>query len=163
MVQEHKSGLLSTDRPGGYSLRLLRTSVAPNHAGKYLSLLANNEATTKITVENVNVPGYTAKVDRVKYEAMKKAMFRVLPKKPQGLTQQEIRNAVLPFLPDRSSPATIESGGGRRRSSSTLRQKGLLFGTPKRNRFVGLVLDRRPCDSAKYCITLLLILEHILL
>ncbi|MFM9128624.1 MAG: DUF6958 family protein, partial [Candidatus Limnocylindrus sp.] len=28
----------------------------------------------KITVENVNVPGHTAKVDAEKYEAMKKAI-----------------------------------------------------------------------------------------
>jgi hypothetical protein len=31
---------------------------------------------------------------------MKKAMLKVLPKKPPGLMQQEIRKAVLPFLPE---------------------------------------------------------------
>jgi hypothetical protein len=53
----------------------------------------------KITVENVNVPGYTTRVDKAMYEAMKQAMWKVLPTKAPGLTQNEIRQAVVPHLP----------------------------------------------------------------
>ena len=70
--------------------------------------MAKSEAGSKIEVKNVNVPGYVTKVDKAKYEAMKKAMLKALPKRPPGLTQQEIRNAVLPFLPEAEFP-----GGGK--------------------------------------------------
>ena len=57
-----------------------------------------------IDVKNVNVPGYTHKVDAIKYEAMKEALLKVLPKKPPGLTQAEMRKAVVPHLPDDEFP-----------------------------------------------------------
>jgi len=71
-------------------------------------LMAKSEAATKVEVRNVNVPGYVTKVDRAKYEAMKKAMLKALPKKPPGLTQREIRDAVHPLLPEAEFP-----GGGK--------------------------------------------------
>jgi hypothetical protein len=70
--------------------------------------MAKSEAEPKIEVRNVNVPGYVTKVDSAKYAAMKKAMLRALPRKPPGLTQQEIRDAVLPLLPEAVFP-----GGGK--------------------------------------------------
>jgi len=70
--------------------------------------MAKSDAVEKIEVRNVNVPGYVTKVDKAKYEAMKKAMLKALPRKPPGLTQQEIRDAVLPFLPEAEFP-----GGGK--------------------------------------------------
>ena len=57
-----------------------------------------------IDVKNVNVPGYTHKVDAIKYEAMKEALLKVLPKKPPGLTQAEMRKAVVPHLPENEFP-----------------------------------------------------------
>ena len=59
---------------------------------------------SSIDVKNVNVPGYTHKVDAIKYEAMKKALLKVLPKKAPGLTQTEMRKAVVPHLPDDEFP-----------------------------------------------------------
>ena len=38
----------------------------------------------RVTVQNVNVPGHTVRLDATKYEAMKKAMLAVLPTKPPG-------------------------------------------------------------------------------
>jgi hypothetical protein len=38
----------------------------------------------KIVVENINIPGYTSRVDAVKYEAMRKALLQVLPDTPPG-------------------------------------------------------------------------------
>jgi hypothetical protein len=54
----------------------------------------------KITVENVNVPGITTQVSKAVYEAMQQAMWKVLPTKSPGLTQVEIREPVIPYLPE---------------------------------------------------------------
>lgn len=62
-----------------------------------------------VTVENVNVPGYTHQVDATKYAAMKAALLKVLPRKLPGLTQTEIRNAVLAHLPKDEFPGGAKS------------------------------------------------------
>lgn len=54
----------------------------------------SNDA-AKIVVRNINVPGWSAKVDAAKYEAMKNALLKILPKKSPGLTQTEIRHKVV--------------------------------------------------------------------
>ena len=48
----------------------------------------------KVVVGSVNVPKYSRALDAGKYAAMKKAMMKVLPKFPSGLTQTEMRLAV---------------------------------------------------------------------
>ena len=48
----------------------------------------------RIIVENVNVPGYTLEVDAAKYEAMRRVVLEVLPRRAPGLTQSEMRRAV---------------------------------------------------------------------
>jgi hypothetical protein len=68
------------------------------------------EAGDRVKVQNVNVPGYTARVDRHKYEAMKKALLKVLPKEAPGLTQAEMFKAVLPHLPDELFPGGAKAG-----------------------------------------------------
>ncbi len=40
---------------------------------------SQNKAEDRITIENVNVPGYTTRVDAGMYRAMCRAMLRVLP------------------------------------------------------------------------------------
>jgi uncharacterized protein (DUF2235 family) len=64
----------------------------------------------KITVENVNVPGRTTRVDATMYRAMHKAMWKVLPKQAPGLSQTEIREAVLPHLPQDLYPGGAKVG-----------------------------------------------------
>jgi len=64
----------------------------------------------KIVVENVNVPGYTTRVSKALYDAMLKAMWKVLPAKSPGLTQTEIREAVVPFLPEDLFPGGAKAG-----------------------------------------------------
>jgi hypothetical protein len=39
-------------------------------------------------------------VNAAKYQAMKDAMLRVLPKEAPGLTESEVREAVVPHLPE---------------------------------------------------------------
>ena len=44
----------------------------------------------KISVQNINVPGYSGKVDAEKYYAMKEALLAALPDNAPGLTQAEM-------------------------------------------------------------------------
>ena len=53
----------------------------------------------KITIKNVNVPGFSSQVSKVMYDAMLQAMLKVIPPAAPGLTQTEIRKAVIPHLP----------------------------------------------------------------
>ena len=53
----------------------------------------------KITISNVNVPGYTYTVSKGMYEAMLQTMWKVIPSVAPGMTQTEIRKAVLSYLP----------------------------------------------------------------
>jgi hypothetical protein len=57
-----------------------------------------------IDVKNPNVPGYSHKVDAKKYAAMKKALLAILQKKAPGLTQTEMRKAVVAHLPQDEFP-----------------------------------------------------------
>lgn len=77
-----------------------------------------------ITVENVNVPGKKARVNAAKYEAMKQAMLQVLPRQEPGLTQAEIREAVIPHLPDELFPGGSTAGWWAKTVQLDLEAKG---------------------------------------
>lgn len=64
----------------------------------------------KITMENVNVPGQTTRVNKVMYDAMLQAMWTVLPTCSPGLTQKEIYDAVIPHLPAELFPGGAKAG-----------------------------------------------------
>ena len=64
----------------------------------------------KVVVENVNVPGHTTRVNKAMYDAMKAAMWKVLPTTSPGLTQNEIREGVIPHLPDDLYPGGAKAG-----------------------------------------------------
>lgn len=64
----------------------------------------------KIAVENVNCPGQITNVDATKYAAMKRVLLKVLPKKPPGLSQKEMFEAILPHLPQDLWPNGEKSG-----------------------------------------------------
>ena len=74
------------------------------------SRAAERKGGERITVRNVNVPGYTARVDKSKYEAMKKALLKVLPKKAPGLTQAVMFKAVLPHMSEELFPSGAKAG-----------------------------------------------------
>jgi hypothetical protein len=67
-------------------------------------------ADEKVIVENVNVPGRTTRVDKAMYEAMRRAMWQVIPAKSPGLTQDEMRQAVVPHLPEDLFPGGAKAG-----------------------------------------------------
>jgi hypothetical protein len=85
-----------------------------------------SEGSDKITVENINVPGSTSRVNAAKYEAMKEAMLRVLPKGAPGLTQAEIREAVIPHLPDDLYPEGSTAGWWAKTVQLDLEAKGVV-------------------------------------
>ena len=64
----------------------------------------------KIEVQNVNVPGQTSRVDRAKYEAMRKALLVVLSDEKPGMSQAEFKEALLPLLPDDLFPGGATAG-----------------------------------------------------
>ena len=64
----------------------------------------------RISVENVNVPGYTHNVDARMYHAMLQALMQVLPKQPSGLTQAEMLAALIPHLPEELFPGGAKAG-----------------------------------------------------
>jgi len=80
----------------------------------------------RITVENVNVPGHTTRVRKDMYDAMKQAMWQVLPSKSPGLTQNEIREAVIPHLPDDLYPGGAKAGWWAKTVQLDLEAKGAL-------------------------------------
>ena len=88
--------------------------------------MAKTQEGSKIEVRNVNVPGYVTKVDKAKYEGMKKAMLKALPKKPPGLTQQEIRDAVLRLLPESEFPGGAKIGWWAKCVQLDLEARGLV-------------------------------------
>ena len=51
-----------------------------------------------IEVENINTPGKTSRVNAAKYRDMRQAIEQALPRATPGLNQNEIREAVKPFL-----------------------------------------------------------------
>jgi hypothetical protein len=64
----------------------------------------------KITIENVNCPGASSRVRKDMYEAMMKAMWKVFPSNSSGLTQAEIFEAVIPYLPEELFPEGAKAG-----------------------------------------------------
>jgi hypothetical protein len=61
-------------------------------------------------VQNIMSPGHIMQVDGIKYEAMRQALLKVLPRKAPGLTQAEMRNAVPAHLPDAEFPGGAKAG-----------------------------------------------------
>ncbi len=83
-------------------------------------------ATKKIVVENINHPGKTTSLDKAPYEAMKKAMLKVLPKQPPGLTPDEIYKTLLPLLPEHVFPGGAKAGWWAKCVQLDLEAKGLI-------------------------------------
>jgi hypothetical protein len=81
----------------------------------------------RVTVENVNLPGKTSRVNAAKYSAMKQAMLQVLPHGEPGLNQAEIREAVIPQLPDDLFPGGKTAGWWAKTVQLDLEAKGIVI------------------------------------
>ena len=81
----------------------------------------------RVVVENVNVPGYTSTLEAGKYHAMRNALLRALPASPPGLTQAEMFQAVLPYLPEELFPGGTKVGWWVKAVQLDLEAKGMLL------------------------------------
>lgn len=61
-------------------------------------------AAPKVLAENVNVPGYTHRVDATMYNSMRKAMLKMLPRKAPGMTQAEMWQTLAAYVPKNLFP-----------------------------------------------------------
>lgn len=64
----------------------------------------------RIVVENVNHPGATREVDAEYYEAVRDALFTILPIDPPGMTLDEIRRQLTEHLPEELFPGGRKAG-----------------------------------------------------
>lgn len=79
-----------------------------------------------VVVENINVPGRTTRVNAPMYHAMRRAMLEVLPFEAPGLTQAEIREAVVPHLPEDLYPGGAKAGWWAKSVQLDLEAKGIV-------------------------------------
>lgn len=70
----------------------------------------NTPGAGKILAQNVNVPGYTHPVDAVKYEAMRAAVLKMLPRKAPGMTQAEMWQGLAHYAPRKLFPDSGKIG-----------------------------------------------------
>jgi hypothetical protein len=84
----------------------------------------------RIEVENVNHPGLTARVDATKYAAMRSALLKALPARSPGLTQAEMQQAVLRYLPRAQFPGGAKAGWWAKTVQLDLEAKGLVKREP---------------------------------
>ena len=79
----------------------------------------------RVTVENVNVPGYTSTVDAAKYNEMRAALLKVVPTN-DGMTQGEMFDAVLPHLSETHFPGGAKRGWWVKCVQLDLEAKGIM-------------------------------------
>lgn len=80
----------------------------------------------KITIENVNHPGSTQRVDAKMYEAMKKAYLEATPASPPGLRIAEIEASLRPNLPQDLYPGGAKAGWWAKAVQLDLEAKGII-------------------------------------
>lgn len=91
---------------------------------------ANQPAATRsggrVLVENVNVPGRTTWLDKEMYSAMRRALLKALPAKAPGLTQTEMRRAVVAHLPQSLFPRGAKAEWWSKAVQLDLEAKGIV-------------------------------------
>jgi len=82
---------------------------------------------TQVMVSNVNVPGKKTNLDSEKYEAMKRAILKVTPKRSPGLTAAEMVTKVKPHLPEGLWPNKEKVGWWQKTVQLDLESRGVLI------------------------------------
>ena len=86
----------------------------------------------KIEIENVNKPGKSERVDRAKYQAMRKALLAALPEEAPGLTVPDAKEALLPLLPDELFRQGATAGWWLKAVQLDLEAKGVIKRAPRK-------------------------------
>src|SRR5512136_630420 len=84
----------------------------------------------RVEIENVNHPGRTTMVDAAMYDAMRAALLAALPSERPGLTQTEMRAAVLPHLRSDLFPGGAKAGWWSKAVQLDLEAKRLVVREP---------------------------------
>jgi hypothetical protein len=69
-----------------------------------------SKAVERVEMLNIVSPGHVVRVEKAKYEAMKAALLAAVPKAVPGLTVAEIKERVLPLLPEDLFPGGAKAG-----------------------------------------------------
>lgn len=85
----------------------------------------------KITIQSITSPHHTERVNRAKYEAMRRALLAVLPADPPGLTVAEAQKALLPHLDSALFPGGEKAGWWMKCVQLDLEAKHLIVREPK--------------------------------
>ncbi len=85
-----------------------------------------SNTTARVMLENVNHPGNTTSADAEMYQAMKRAVLRVLPARSPGLTVAELEERVLAHLPDDLYPGGAKAGWWTKAVQLDLEAKGII-------------------------------------
>lgn len=80
----------------------------------------------RVTIQNVNVRGYTKRVDATKYKAMRRALLKALPSRALGMTQAEMFVAVVDHLPRELFPGGEKVGWWAKTVQLDLEAKGMI-------------------------------------
>lgn len=83
-------------------------------------------ADDKVVVENINTPGKTSRVDRVKYEDMRAAYLAILPSQAPGLTHDQAKEAAKQHLSPTLFPGGKTSGWWLKTVQLDLEAKGIV-------------------------------------
>ena len=86
----------------------------------------------RVRIENVNHPGSSTTVDAGLYNAMRDALLEVLPAAAPGMTESQLRQAVLPKLPEDLFPGGERAGWWSKAVQLDLEAKGLIDREPSR-------------------------------
>ena len=84
----------------------------------------------RIEIQNVLSPQHSMRVDRVKYQEMRKALLKVLPKRAPGLTVAEVMTALLPHLSEEAFPGGAKAGWWLKAVQLDLEAKGFVAREP---------------------------------
>ena len=87
---------------------------------------AASPAAGKVRIENVNHPGSSTSVDAGMYNAMRDVLLAVLPEKAPGMTEAQMRDAVVPKLPEDLFPGGARAGWWSKAVQLDLEAKGLI-------------------------------------
>ena len=80
----------------------------------------------RVRIENVNHPGSSTSVDAGMYNAMREALLEVLPSAAPGMTETQMRQAVLPKLPEDLFPGGERAGWWSKAVQLDLEAKGVI-------------------------------------
>jgi hypothetical protein len=80
----------------------------------------------RIVVENIVSPGHTYSVDAKKYNAMKNALLKVLPKTSPGMTGAQMSESIIPLLPEVEFPGGAKAGWWLKCVQLDLEAKGVV-------------------------------------